>query len=331
MTHYTVCCGYASHYRNTVTVEAGTLDEALEKAIEHAGGDPHWKSADYCGPTFVEALAEGMDADPWGACSPFPTVSLRTANRPWSRRPASARPAASRSRAAPSAFASLNTPARSRRRSPIRRPRRATNLRSPSPAEPMAPRMWPSAAAVHACSFWIPATPDRRRTVDRRWHSSIANRLPCATPGRGPAFGPARMAGARERPDGRYSRGPFHETAHRSTAHEVACKWDPKGGADHEPVVKLFNPCGAGTWLLSELDPEFPDECGFGLADLGFGTPELGSIGLLELTEYRGPFGLGIVSRPVTSLTPAISPRRSHPLQRMPPRPGEPEPSVGGA
>ena len=65
-------------------------------------------------------------------------------------------------------------------------------------------------------------------------------------------------------------------------------------GPDHEPVVKLFNPCGAGTWLLSELDPEFPDECGFGLADLGFGTPELGSIGLLELTEYRGPFGLGI-------------------------------------
>ena len=65
-------------------------------------------------------------------------------------------------------------------------------------------------------------------------------------------------------------------------------------GADHEPVVKLFNPCGAGTWLLSEIDPEYPDECGFGLADLGFGTPELGSIGLLELTEYRGPFGLGI-------------------------------------
>ena len=65
-------------------------------------------------------------------------------------------------------------------------------------------------------------------------------------------------------------------------------------GADHKPVVKWFNPCGAGTWLLSELDPEYPDECGFGLADLGFGTPELGSIGLLELTEYRGPFGLGI-------------------------------------
>ena len=66
MTQYTVCCGYASHYHNTVTVEADTLDEALEKAIAQAGDDPHWKSADYCSPTFVEALAEGEDADPWG-------------------------------------------------------------------------------------------------------------------------------------------------------------------------------------------------------------------------------------------------------------------------
>ena len=66
MIHYTVCCGYASHYHNTVTVEADSLDEALEKAIEQAGDDPHWKSADYCGSTFVDAIAEGEDADPWG-------------------------------------------------------------------------------------------------------------------------------------------------------------------------------------------------------------------------------------------------------------------------
>ena len=66
MTHYTVCCGYASHYHNTVTVEADTLNEALEKAIEQAGDDPHWKSVDQASQTFVEALAEGMDADPWG-------------------------------------------------------------------------------------------------------------------------------------------------------------------------------------------------------------------------------------------------------------------------
>ena len=66
MTYFTVCCGYASHYHNTVPVEADTLDAALEKAIEKAGDDPHWKSVDQASQTFVEALAEGMDADPWG-------------------------------------------------------------------------------------------------------------------------------------------------------------------------------------------------------------------------------------------------------------------------
>ena len=66
MTHYTVCCCFASHYHNTVTVEAGTLDEALENAIEQASDDSYWKPSGDCGPTFVEALAEGEDADPWG-------------------------------------------------------------------------------------------------------------------------------------------------------------------------------------------------------------------------------------------------------------------------
>ena len=59
-------------------------------------------------------------------------------------------------------------------------------------------------------------------------------------------------------------------------------------GADHVPVVKLFNPCGSATWLLTELDPEYQDECGFGLADLGFGTPELGSVGLCSIVRLPG-------------------------------------------
>lgn len=25
---------------------------------------------------------------------------------------------------------------------------------------------------------------------------------------------------------------------------------------DHAPVVKIFNPCGSATWLLSELGPD---------------------------------------------------------------------------
>ena len=65
-------------------------------------------------------------------------------------------------------------------------------------------------------------------------------------------------------------------------------------GADHVPVVRLFNPTGAGTWLLTELDPEHPDDYAFGLADLGMGFPELGDISVRELAEFRGLMGLGI-------------------------------------
>ena len=62
--------------------------------------------------------------------------------------------------------------------------------------------------------------------------------------------------------------------------------------ADHVPVVKFFNPVGAATWLASELDED--GDTLFGLADLGFGYPELGSFGLSELTSLRLPFGMGI-------------------------------------
>ena len=62
---------------------------------------------------------------------------------------------------------------------------------------------------------------------------------------------------------------------------------------DHRPVVKWFNPCGAATWLASELDPEDPDiaHC---LADLGMGFPEIGSVRISELEAFRGRLGLGI-------------------------------------
>lgn len=62
---------------------------------------------------------------------------------------------------------------------------------------------------------------------------------------------------------------------------------------DFKPVVKLFNPCGAATWLLTELDPEEPD-IAFGLCDLGMGSPELGSVRISELDDYKGPLGIGI-------------------------------------
>jgi hypothetical protein len=66
-------------------------------------------------------------------------------------------------------------------------------------------------------------------------------------------------------------------------------------GEDHDPfpVVKLFTPDGACTWLLTELDPEDPD-IAFGLCDLGMGFPELGSVWISELEAVRGHIGLPV-------------------------------------
>jgi hypothetical protein len=63
--------------------------------------------------------------------------------------------------------------------------------------------------------------------------------------------------------------------------------------ADRKPVLKLFTPWGAATWLLTELDPRDNDTL-FGLCDLGHGEPELGYVSLTELASLRGPFGLKI-------------------------------------
>ena len=59
---------------------------------------------------------------------------------------------------------------------------------------------------------------------------------------------------------------------------------------DHVPVVKFFNPFGAGVWLATELDED--GDIMFGLADIGH--PELGSFSLEELSSLRLPFGMGI-------------------------------------
>src|SRR5690606_41206023 len=63
--------------------------------------------------------------------------------------------------------------------------------------------------------------------------------------------------------------------------------------ADFLPVVKLFTPDAACTWLLTELDPEEPD-IAFGLCDLGMGYPELGSVRISELEGVRGRLGLPV-------------------------------------
>jgi hypothetical protein len=55
---------------------------------------------------------------------------------------------------------------------------------------------------------------------------------------------------------------------------------------DHSPVVRLFIPFTACTWLLSELDHQEPD-IAFGLCDLGMGFPELGYVSIDELSSIK--------------------------------------------
>src|SRR3546814_18103402 len=57
-------------------------------------------------------------------------------------------------------------------------------------------------------------------------------------------------------------------------------------------VIKLFNPLGAATWLATELAED--GDTLFGLADLGFGCPELGYFSLSEIRAIRLPYGLWI-------------------------------------
>ena len=73
----------------------------------------------------------------------------------------------------------------------------------------------------------------------------------------------------------------------------LLANWNAGPDVDHVPVVKLFFPAGAHTWLITEMKPEQPDIL-FGLCDLGMGFPELGYVSLSELEGIQGVFGLGI-------------------------------------
>ncbi len=61
---------------------------------------------------------------------------------------------------------------------------------------------------------------------------------------------------------------------------------------DPVPLLKLFNPVGAARWLATELDTDC--DTLFGLADLGFGCPDLGYFSLAEIASVRLPFGLRV-------------------------------------
>jgi len=62
---------------------------------------------------------------------------------------------------------------------------------------------------------------------------------------------------------------------------------------DFKPVVKLFTPDAGAIWLLTEIEPDYPD-IAFGLCDLGLGFPELGSVSISELKTVKGALGLPV-------------------------------------
>lgn len=86
------------------------------------------------------------------------------------------------------------------------------------------------------------------------------------------------------------------EIKRRLLANNAATLEAQKNGTeepDHIPVVKFFDPTGAATWLIIDIDSEDEDRM-FGLCDLGMGCPELGYVCLSELQGLRGRGGIGI-------------------------------------
>jgi hypothetical protein len=62
---------------------------------------------------------------------------------------------------------------------------------------------------------------------------------------------------------------------------------------NHEDIaLKLFNPTGGQTWLVTQIEPD--GDIMHGLADLGFGCVEYGTISLNEIKAFRGTFNLPI-------------------------------------
>ncbi len=63
---------------------------------------------------------------------------------------------------------------------------------------------------------------------------------------------------------------------------------------DNNPIVlcKFFNPCGSGTWYITEFNTD--DECFFGYVT-GLTSNEWGYVSLHELSTVKcPPFGLSI-------------------------------------
>lgn len=68
---------------------------------------------------------------------------------------------------------------------------------------------------------------------------------------------------------------------------------DKAGWYGDKAICKFFNPIEAGTWIIFGRDEENHDIL-FGVADIGFGCVEAGSISLSELESIELPFGMKI-------------------------------------
>ncbi len=65
MKSYTVHCEYPALHRCEVTVEAADPVAACRAAIDAANHSDAWKGLDWEQPTYVSALVQGTDVDPW--------------------------------------------------------------------------------------------------------------------------------------------------------------------------------------------------------------------------------------------------------------------------
>lgn len=86
MDAYSVACCYEAYYArdDTILVPHGTEDltSALHQAIADANDCSNWRSIDDVGDTYIDAIAEGRDVEPWTGDIPVPEDLSQQGPRP---------------------------------------------------------------------------------------------------------------------------------------------------------------------------------------------------------------------------------------------------------
>ena len=251
---YTVQCAHAAYYGNIVTVEADTLDEALDKAIQEADGDADgWRSMDDAGPTFVVEVREGTHLHPLDRETPAlpipdrfteqgePPVVTLDRSRQAGRRPRGLRRQGSAAllrrgrHGHERAWGSVPFPGQPPpRRHPAPRRRRARRHRDRGPGPGPHP---------------LPLTPASRRRPDGRHRPAPGGGSdpPCVPmrrgrPPSGRSGGGVGASPASPRPPFTYWRTRPMKLMTKKQREKLLANGADRDG-DHVPVVKLFNPC----------------------------------------------------------------------------------------